>query len=359
MDTGPSADRSPTSRRQFLAAMVGAFLWPGMGQCTPGTLSESRRLFGSPADVMIRSTTSDPAEVDRTMERVLADLERLNREWNAWKPGTLVTLNQALRKGRSHPVEPDLLALIRLARALEIRSSGLFNAGIGGVVSAWGFHDDVMRPGVSPDPKQLAPWRWKRPSLSQLSIEADRVSASNRWLQLDLGAIAKGWAIDRALDQVVQQGQAHAVVNLGGNLATLGSAQGRAWQIGIRDPLDGGVMAQVATREREAVVTSGSYERFRMLDGQRRSHIIDPRSAAPAEGLLSVTVLHRSAALADAASTALMVAGPRLWPFVADRLRVRQVLVVHSDGRGAVTADLAERLQFNDPLWTSRLSVVA
>jgi thiamine biosynthesis lipoprotein len=292
------------------------------------------------------------------MAQVMAFLERLNRDWNAWKPGELGRLNQALRDGRSHPVAPDLLALIRLARALEVRSLGLFNAGIGGLVGAWGFHDDLMKPGARPQPDLLLPWRARVPSLSGLTIDGGRVSSLDHRLQLDLGAIAKGWAIDRALDFLAKQGHAHAVINLGGNLATQGSAGQRPWQIGIRDPLSDGVIATVATRDREAVVTSGTYERFRLLDGRPMSHIIDPRRAAPAEGLVSVTVLHPSAALADAAATALMVAGPNHWPMVAGRMGVRQVLVIHVDGTGALTEELAARLHFQDPRWPSRLRVV-
>lgn len=359
MDTTGAAGTPSPTRRQAMAALVGAFLWPGAEAGGIEPLSESRHLFGSPVDVMIRPVPAGAVPAAQAMAQALAGLERLNREWNAWKPGALGRLNQALREGRSHAVAPDLLALIRLSRTLERRSSGLFNAGIGGLVGAWGFHDDVMRPGARPDPALLAPWSRPVPSLSELLIDGDRVMSRNRALQLDVGAVAKGWAIDRALDRLGRQGQPNAVVNLGGNLATQGRAGQRPWQIGIRDPLGAGVMARVATREREAVVTSGSYERFRVLDGQRLSHIIDPRDAEPARGLLSVTVLHPSAAVADAAATALMVAGPRHWPFVADRLRVQQVLVIEPDGRGAMTAELAARLQFTDSHWASRLSVVA
>jgi FAD:protein FMN transferase len=359
MDTVRPDHPEMPARRRVLSAMAGAFLWPAAGACEVPALRDTRYLFGSPIEVMLRPPPGGQAAGARAMTEVMAGLERLNREWNAWKPGELGRLNQALREGRGHRVTPDLLALIRLARTLEVRSSGLFNAGIGGIVGAWGFHDDVMRPGSRPDPQRLERWLRSNPSLSQLLIDGDQVLGRNRWLQLDFGAIAKGWALDRALDHLGQRGQPHAVVNLGGNLATRGRAGQRPWQIGIRDPLDGGVMAHVATSGREAVVTSGSYERFRVIDGERLSHIIDPRSAAPAPGLLSVTVLHTSAALADAAATALLVAGPRHWPFVADRLRVRQVLVVGPDGQGALTAELAARLQFSDPGWASRLRVVA
>jgi FAD:protein FMN transferase len=360
MTSAPTPDARPSpTRRQAVAVLAGAFVWPGTGLCAADALRASRPLFGSTADVAIRPVPGGAAAAASAMARLMAGLERLNREWNAWKPGQLGRLNQALREGRDSIVAPDLLALIRLSRRLEQRSGGLFNVGIGGLVGAWGFHDDVLRPGARPDDMQLAPWRHPVPSLSSLRVAGRHVSASDPRLQLDLGAIGKGWAIDRALDRLAQQGLHDAVVNLGGNLAAQGNAGGRPWQIGIRDPLGDGVMARVATRGREAVVTSGSYERFRLVDGQRLSHIVDPRRSAPAEGLLSVTVLHPSAALADAAATALMVAGPGHWSRVARRMGVREVLVVHADGRGAMTAALAPRLRFDDARWAARLGVVA
>lgn len=337
--------------------MVGAFLWPG-ASAADGLQRASRHLFGSPIEVLIRPHRSTAGDAASAMAQVLSGLQRLNRDWNAWKPGELGRLNQALREGRRHEVTRELVTLVRLAATIESRSAGLFNAAIGGLVGAWGFHDDVLRPGTRPAPEVLAHWGRPMPSLAALQIDGVRVASGDPRVQLDFGAIAKGWAIDRALDHLERHGWAHAVVDLGGNLATMGRADQRPWQIGIRDPLDGGVLARVATTQREAVVTSGNYERFRLIDGQRMSHIIDPRQGEPAQGLLSVTVLHASAAIADAAATALMVAGPLRWPFVADRLNVRQVLVVQSDGRCVVTAGLAGRLAFTDPRWMYRTRVV-
>ncbi|MFP8781368.1 FAD:protein FMN transferase [Hydrogenophaga sp. RWCD_12] len=346
------------SRRNALSALAGAVVWPFDSAQADAPLRRTRPMFGSPADVIVRPARGGAVAADRAVDAAMAGLERLNREWNAWKPGELGRLNAALVQGRSERVAPDLLALIRLSQVMERRTGGLFNAGIGGIVGAWGFHDDVMRPGQRPSAAVLAPWRHAAPSLSQLVVEGDRVRCDHPWLRLDFGGIAKGVAIDQALDRLAEHGVRDAVVNLGGNLATRGSAGGRPWQIGIRDPQGEGLVALVATHEREAVVTSGSYERFRVLDGERMTHIIDPRLGEPAPGLVSVTVLHPSAAFADAAATALLVAGPGGWRTLAERLDLRQVLVIGADGRGAVTAALASRLAFAAPRWTSRLTVV-
>ena len=102
---------------------------------------------------------------------------------------------------------------------------------------------------------------------------------------------------------------------------------------------------------RGSAAASGSYERWRLLDGERCCHIIDPASAVPAAGFVSVTVVHASAALADAAATALFVAGPQRWRQAAQQLGVAQVLVIDAEGAARVTPALAGRLQFADAHW--------
>lgn len=103
---------------------------------------------------------------------------------------------------------------------------------------------------------------------------------------------------------------------------------------------------------------AGLNERFRGLGGERCTHIPDPASAAPAPELVSVTVLHRSAGLADAAATALLVAGPRHWRRVAQRMGVQDVLLVDRHLRCQVTARLAQRLSWASTAWRAGVAVV-
>jgi len=334
-----AADHTPLTRRQALAALTGAVLMPLADPAAGSVRHERHFLFGSPVDVMLRHAPESPG--DAALASVMRGLQHIHAQWNAWKPGELGRINQAFREGRSARVTPALLATIRSAARLERASAGLFNPGIGGAVQAWGFHDDVMRDGARPAAATLAAWRDAAPSLAQIEMRSDRVASRNPRLQLDFGAYAKGVAIDRALDEFAARGQGDALVNLGGNLGAMGAT---GWQIGIRDPFGEGLLASLATQGREAVVTSGSYERFRMLDGERCTHILDPSIAAPAQGLVSVTVLHRSAALADAAATALLVAGPQRWRRVAAGMGVDQVLVIDPRGWREATPALVPRL---------------
>ncbi|MBL8351369.1 MAG: FAD:protein FMN transferase [Burkholderiaceae bacterium] len=297
-------------------------------------------MFGSPVELWLPATAAAAVADD-----LWRDLSAIHRQWNAWKPGELYELNRAFRAGRDAAASPALRAVIRQAAVLEQASRGLFNPGIGGLVGTWGFHADVLADGQRPSAASLARWQRAAPSLSQIEERGGRLRSRNPGLQLDLGAYAKGVAIDAALDRLQRQGVQQALLNLGGNLAAMGRPGDRPWRVGVRDPHGSGLLTTLTVDGREAVVTSGSYERYRWLDGERCCHILDPQTGAPAPAFVSVTVVHRSAALADAAATALLVAGPARWRSVAERLGVNQVLVVDRHGRTDVTDTLRPRLQ--------------
>lgn len=343
--TGPQQPLSmPTpTRRELLCLAAGAVAWPAAAQAALGT--ERRQLFGSAAELTLPATASRQAAAE-----VWRGLAAMNAGWNAWKPGELSRLNHAFAQGRQAPVSAALQRMIRQAAWLEQASDGCFNPAIGGLVGAWGFHDDLLGPGPRPDAATLARWRAASPSLAQIRFDGGLARSSNPRVQVDMGAYAKGVAIDWALDRLQRQGIVDALLNLGGNLATSGRPAGRPWRVGVRDPHGPGLVATIETLGREAVVTSGSYERSRLLDGQRCCHILDPLTGAPADAgpapaLVSVTVVHASAAFADAAATALLVAGPQRWQAVARRLGVQQLLLIDSRGRRHASAALAQRLQ--------------
>lgn len=347
-------------RRDMLAALAGTLLLGDLAHADTALVQREHFLFGSPVRLVARA---GDAHLDAALDAVMAELQRTHREWNAWKPGgELGRLNAALRAGQAAPASEALRHMVALSARLERDSFGFFNAGIGGAVGAWGFHDDVMHAGPAPQARVLRGWRDAAPSLAQLDVRGGRVASRNPALQLDFGAVAKGVAIDLALDRLRATGVNDAIVDLGGNLAAMGQTmedgRPRPWQIGIRDPHGPGVIAMLAPRGREAVVTSGSYERFREVDGRRVTHILDPHTAAPAAAWVSVTVLHPSAAIADAAATALLVAGPARWRRVAERMGVTQVLAIDGDGRGEVSAMLAPRLQFADAATRRRMTIV-
>lgn len=339
-----------TRRRTILAAVPVALVLPAAAAAP--ARRETRWLFGGPATIRL----ADGAEaVD--LAPVWSRLEVLNRCWNAWKPGGLGPLNEALAQGRWATVTPALRQAIMGAARLEAASLGHFNPAIGALVRRWGFHADELRPGRGPSAAARRRWPGARPSLSQLQWQGLHVRSTNPELQIDLGAYAKGLAADLALSQLMALGVRGAVVDLGGNLALRGDAGRRPWQVGLRDPEREGLLGQLAAGPREAVVTSGSYERFRVVDGEVCCHLLDPFTGEPARELVSATVAHPDAARADAAATALMVAGPARWRVVASRLGLDQVLVVHRSGLAEMTPRLASRVQLAS-VWRASVRVI-
>jgi thiamine biosynthesis lipoprotein len=186
--------------------------------------------------------------------------------------------------------------------------------------------------------------------MTQLTFDQNRILSSNPAVALDLGAFAKGYALNLAIRQLKQAGFPNTIINAGGDLCVSGRHGGRPWAIGIRHPLGEGVLASVEVSDGECVLTSGNYERFREYEGIRYAHIIDPRTGYPVEHVASATVISRDGGMADAAATALSVAGPQLWERIAAQMGATQVMLVDDQGSVHLSPDMRERIEFQQSI---------
>lgn len=279
---------------------------------------------------------------------MLREFDRLHRTYHAWKPSELSALNEAVAAGKAQAVTPEMAALIADAQRITASGEQLFDPGIGGLISLWGFQADEFKAAL-PDPAALAAWRAARPSVADLRIDDGRVSSGNTAVALDFGGYLKGVALDRAAAILREQGVNNALINIGGNVMALGTKNGAPWRVGIQHPRQPGPLATVELADGEAIGTSGDYQRYFELDGQRYCHLLDPRSGAPVTHTQSLTVLitPRPAAgtLSDAASKPLFIAGTD-WPRLARALAVDQVLRVDAEGRVQISAALHARLEY-------------
>lgn len=164
-------------------------------------------------------------------------------------------------------------------------------------------------------------------------------------MEIDLGAVTKGYTGDRICELLREAGVASAILDLGGNIQTIGSKpDGSSWRVAIQDPERDGILGVLAVEDR-AVVTSGGYERYFVDDGGNLWwHIMDPATGYPAQnGLISVTVTGREGLRCDALSTALFILGPdRAVEFWRDHRDFEMALVTDS-GQLLLTPELAER----------------
>jgi FAD:protein FMN transferase len=330
-------------RAGLLATLCAALL-----ACTePSPLRESLLVFGTEAQIELRS--ADMVAARAALTRSAAELNRLHRDWHPWEPGALTHFNDALAGGAAVAI-PEVLQLpLARGRELAVASDGLFNPAIGRLVDLWGFHTHDY-PVHTPPPAAdvLLAWREDVPTLAQLELLDDgRVRSLHPQLQLDFTAMAEGFAASLVAEHLLQAGVAHAMIAIGGDVLVLGDAGRRPWQVGVRDPFDeGALLAGIALHDGEALFSSGSYARYRESPlGGRWPHVIDARSGLPARGVAAVSVLHRDPVLADAAATALMVAGPTRLAEVAERLGVRCVLLLTEDDTLLATTAMHARLR--------------
>ncbi len=318
-----------------------------LAACGPAEVEykETRYVFGTLVEFIIRGV--DEGKAKRAVAAVDRDFQRMHKDWHAWKPGgELVALNETLAKGESRTVSDFVLPLLEQGQAFEAKSGGLFNPAIGAVVNAWGFHADELPKGALPDFDEIRALAAKQPSMADVKIEGNRVSSTNTAVRFDFGGFAKGVALDMAASKLKALGIEHAIVNAGGDLNTIGDAGKRLWTVGIRDPRDWGVIASVELMGGENLYTSGNYERFREADGIRYAHIIDPRTGMAVDHTVSASVIHENGALADAAATALIVAGPDDWADVARAMDITYAMLVDKQGTVYATPEMLARVKF-------------
>jgi FAD:protein FMN transferase len=297
---------------------------------------------------LIEITTygADAAAAQQADAAIEQDFQRMDRDWHAWHSSALTTLNARLAQGQSATVDAALLDLITRARKLSLASDAMFDPALGRLFGLWGFQSDEPAAGPPPPEQKIKDLLSTLPTMADLHITANSVRSDNPKLSLDFGAVAKGYAAQLAIEHLQRLGVHNAIVAAAGDLHVLGTHGARPWHIGIRHPRAPGVIASVDLKSGESISTSGDYERFFTYQGKRYHHLMDPRTGYPAQGTAALTVIAADGATADAAATALFVAGARDWPRIARAMGVDQVMRIDQQGKVQLTPAMAARLHF-------------
>ncbi|NWG12819.1 MAG: FAD:protein FMN transferase [Acidobacteria bacterium] len=279
-----------------------------MGACSRESTEPVTRSFasmGTQASVTVAAEYRD--RLPELTEAVHEVLRRLEDQLSTYRSDSEISRLAAAAGRFPISVSADTRRILELARRYGELSRGAFDVTVAPLVQLWGFgrraRHSVPDPEVIEDRLRLVNFR---------SIELQGGSAFlPAGMSLDLGGIGKGFAVDKAVEVLRRSGVRAAMVDLGGNIRVLGQAEpGTSWTIGIRNPFESErVLGVIKLPDGMAVATSGNYERFVEIGGRRYSHIIDPRTGYPVEGMAGVTVVSPDATGSDALSTALFVLG--------------------------------------------------
>jgi len=325
-------------------------------QQQPREHHDSFLAFGTIINVTLLDVDDKTAE--KSFRHIREDLAIMHRVWHVWEPGSLMRINSLLPYKTEFSASPAVLDVVHVAKDLAIKSNHLFNPAIGKLIALWGFHSH-NQPGIQPSDKEIQKLVKLNPNLENITINGVRMNTNNAAVKIDLGGVAKGVAIDRLLSYLKQQGIHNALIDTGGDLKVIGKHGDRHWSIAIRDPrfaesaksdTKDSIVALLDLNENEAAFTSGDYERyFKNKKNKNKDkhfhHIIDPRTGYPAVGTQSVTVLHENAATADAAATALFIAGPKQWVKIAKAMGIKYVLLIDENGKLHISSAMLKRIK--------------
>ena len=307
-------------------------------------------VFGTLVDITIYGETEEKSQA--ISNEITHDFQQLHNRLHAWRPSKLNTLNTAFANGKTPiSIEVDLSTMITEATALSIQSKGAFNPSIGGLIEAWGFHNDEFKP-INIDHEKISNLVQAKPQMSDIVIKNGYVFSNNPAVRLDFGGYAKGYALDSAITSLRKQNIKNALVNIGGNIIALGKHGENPWRVGIQHPRKPSAIATLDLQSGWAIGTSGDYQRYFELNGKRYCHIINPATGYPVDGVQAVTVLIPPQAgagvLSDVASKPIFIAKPESRASAAEAMNVKNFMVIESQDKIYVSPEMAKRLTWLD-----------
>jgi len=302
------------------------------GQSKLVRVSDGRAPMGTYMAITVYA--SSQAEGRRAIAAAFARVEEVEAATSTYREQSDVSKLNRAAGGPAMLVSRHLWTVLRRAAQISPETNGAFDVTVGPLVALW---KRTWKRGRAPSEAELTA---ARALVSYRAVRvapnAPRVQLLRQGMSLELGGIAKGYAVDQAVVVLRHCGIRAALVDAGGDIRALGAPAGReAWLIGIRDPSRPGKILRRALLARDcAVATSGDYEQYGTRGGRRYSHILDPRTGRPVEGMASVTVVAPDAMTADAYATSASVLGPKAaLAFAEERPGVEVMILCRREGK--------------------------
>ena len=239
--------------------------------------------------------------------------------------------------------DEEIVALVQKGLEISEISEGNFDITVFPLVELWGFYGESPALPKQEDISNLL----KATGHRNLVVENGQLIKTKEETKIDLGSIAKGYAIGEAKKALEQCGITSGLIDAGGDIYALGTNYGKPWVIGIRNPRGDGVIGALELSDM-AVITSGDYERVFEENGEKYHHILDPGTGYPAKGMASVTVISPDPALADAWSTAFFVLGKEKNLEIINDLQSVEIFMITTDGEKINSSGMQIETQYLD-----------
>jgi len=329
-----------------IPVIISAVIFSLSAGCSNNISKISRPLLGTIVTITI---VDSPENTAGDFDAAFNEIEAVQRDFNLYNPESEISI---INKTAAHrPVKPADNVFELISRSLEISgiTHGAFDITFASTGKLWDFSKEEFTP---PDDKTI---QKLLPLISYKNVKPDSKERTIKFMKegtkIGLGGIAKGYATGKAISELKRRNVKGAIVACAGDLQVIGDNNGTPWRTGIQDPRGSSVIAAIDMYDGEAVSTSGDYERFKIVNGKRYHHIIDPTTGYPADsGLVSVSVFSNDPVLSDAYSTALFVSGLEKSKKILASMPVLSAVIVTADMKVYVSTSLKGRITFREDL---------
>ncbi len=286
-------------------------------------------LMGSRFDITVVADEKDTADmlIDMAADEINR-IERLISSWDDESQTSEINRNAGIRPVR---VDKELFNLIERSLAISQLTDGAFDISYAAMDKIWKFDGSMTQ---MPDPDIIRK-SVEKVGFNKIVLDKPKqtVFLKEKGMKIGFGAIGKGYAADKAKALLMAKDVKAGIINASGDMNTWGKQpDGKDWFVAITNPMDKNKAFATLPLKNGAVVTSGDYEKYVILNGERYAHIINPRTGYPAKGIISVTVFAQSAELADALATSIFVMGKEVGIDRINQLPQTECIVIDDKG---------------------------
>jgi thiamine biosynthesis lipoprotein len=297
-----------------------------------GQITHKKKLYmlGSPFEITV--VAKDTIQGNEYIDLAVAEVKRIENLISDWIPTTQIS--QVNKNAGIKPVKVDTEVFDLVGRAIKVSqiTSGAFDISYASMDKIWKFDGSMKTmPTEEAIKKSVSKIGYKNIILDS---KEQTIFLKNEGMKLGLGGIGQGFIADKIKALLQSKGCVSGIVNVSGDINTWGKqSDGKPWTVAIVNPMNKNKVFATFPLEDSAVETSGSYEKFVTFNGVRYSHIIDPRTGYPAQGVVSVSVFAKQTEIADALATGIFVLGVEVGIDLVNQLKGIECIMVDDKGK--------------------------
>jgi len=320
-------------KRFILAGLLILLIIYGCGQKFP---SKREFLMDTEVEIIL------PQGSEEDFAAAFDEMKRIEKLMNVHVPESEISRVNRLASKEAVQIDKEIFEILKESVEYSTLTSGAFDVSIRPLSALWGERGKLKE---IPEVKEI---EGKLPLVNYKNIILDErnqtVEFKKKSMALDLGGIAKGYALDRAIKVLKGRGIKEALINAGGDIRVMGE---RLWKIGLQHPRKENEVLAVIELKDQAIATSGDYQRYFIKEGKRYHHIINPETGYPADKCMSVTILAPQATQADILTTSIFILGPEKGMRLIESLKDVEGIIIDSQGKILLSSGLKGKLRIS------------